>query len=299
VPPEEEALPKRLVRSVDHPTAGIRLDRRQPRQMLTYDLQADVASGAFSNGAQIEVTGQEGQEPLKLFHDRDVRVSLVKAEKGTITFATTVTDFHNLPLEVDTDPQGDTHMKLTASVIGNVAQSSVDGLHAVPIIFDRLSPEIRDERLAARIIDTQKDDPKPQPVVVRLRATDNEGVGMKRVRAVLIPRGSPVEPKPEDGVEIDSPPDSVIQIELPPPPGLQPGLHEFRVQLEPIDLVDRLGKKALLDVTLNVIEPKAVTRGSLKPTFSKEANDKAQDLKEKAKLKAQQQALQPAGGSGS
>lgn len=300
VPPAEEVVPQPLTRAVTHPFAGIRLDNRQPRQALTYDLQADVASGAFSNGAEIEITCQEGQEPRRFYHDRDIRVSLVKAERGTLTVATTVDDFRNVPLQVDTPPGSDTHATLTAAVRGSVAQSSVDGLHGLPMIFDRLPPAIENAYLAAKTIESLVDDPKTaRPVVVRLRVTDFAGVGVDRVRAWLLPSGITLEPKLDDAVEINGPPDGEFQIELPPPAGLQPGSHPFKVHLEPVDRVGRTGKKMVLDVTLKMNPRISLKPGKASTTYGKTANENAAAQKELQKQKNLLPPMPPAPGSGS
>jgi hypothetical protein len=100
-----------------------------------------------------------------------------------------------------------------------------------------------------------------------------------------VPRNMADSKPPEDSVVIyDKSLDSEIPLELPLPGDLQPGTYQFKVLLEPVDKVERIGKKTALDLTVNV-QKAPMGGGKPRPSFGNDTNKKAEAIKEAEKLK--------------
>jgi len=295
-PPIPDFIVEKIQRGNSRHFAGFKLDNRQPRQTLTFDLEADVSTAAFANGAAIEVVAQEGQKPLRFYRDRDVRIQLVPKLGSTgLYFRTSVSDFHET-IQVDADTEQDTRLTLAATVRSNNDSPNVDSVHEVPVVFDRLSPVVLDARLVSPQIDTYEGRPA-LPAVVKFTVTDNQGVGTRKVQAMLAQRGVKVEPNPDNIIEYPNPSNGELQLELPIPGDLKAGAYEFRVLLEPVDKVDRLGKKIALDLNVNVRPVPVLGTNKPRTTFGQDTNKQADAIKENEKKKLILPAMPPPGGA--
>ncbi len=303
--PEEppDLLVRTLLRGSDQPAATIKLDSRPAKQRLLFDLQADVTAAAFAKGASIEI-GLEGQEPIRrIYHDRDIRVQLLSAaSSGVLTFFTRVDDFRNLPLVVDTDPEGDTRASLLTAVRGNADISAPDAIHSLPIIFDRKPPEVvRAALQTKRIVVNAKKELTP-PIVIDGQVTDGNGVGMQSITVSMTakPGAKPIgDGKPVVLAAVSNPGEN-FRITQTIPEGLPEGVYDLEIQIQPRDLVGREGPPLTLPLVIEAPKPKVAKNLQLGPLFSEEAKKRSDDVKEKKKLDDEikkMKSMQPAAGS--
>ncbi len=275
-----------LIRKSDEVPALIKLDSRATKQRLTFDLQADITAAAFAKGASIDL-GQEGQEPFKrLYHDRDIHVKLVStATNGVLVFETTVDDFRNLPFDVETDPQDDTRVSLLAAVRGNSELASPDAVHSLPIIFDRKPPHtIKGVLQTPRIVVNPRVD---TPIIADVQVTDGNGAGLQSVKISLVPKRGllPMGDAPK-GIVLDviNNPGEAFRVTRSVPEGLPLGVHEFNLEIEPLDLVGRVGTPLLLPLTIEVPKPKDRKPLQLGPLFADDAKKLTDDAKARKKM---------------
>ena len=300
--PEDPAdwLVQTLIRTSDQPTALIKLDK-PPKQRLTFDLQADITAAAFARGATLEI-GQEGQESRQLYHDRDIHVKLKSlASGGVLTLATTVDDYRNLPLIVDTDPADDSRVSLLAAIRGSSELSSTDAIHALPIIFDRKPPEVIRAALQPKRIKVG-DKRELTPIVVDGQITDGNGAGLASLKVSLTTR--PGAPPLGDGkpitLEVINNPGESFQVRRSIPDSWPEGIYEFDVLVEPRDIVGRVGEPLVLPLTIEIPKPKEKKNLQLGGEFNREVGKGIEEAKAKQKLESEIQkakALQPPSGS--
>ncbi|WP_254509714.1 hypothetical protein [Anatilimnocola floriformis] len=292
-----------LLRGSDHPFAAIKLDSRPAKQRVTFDLQADITAAAFAKGAAIEI-GLEGQEPIRrIYHDRDIQVQLKStASGGVLTFFTNVDDFHNVPLVVDTDPEDDTRANLLAVVRGNSDLSSPDALHSLPIIFDRKPPQIVKASLQTkRIVVNAKKELTP-PIMIDGQVSDGNGVGVASISVSMAarPGAKPIgDGKPVVLAILDNPGET-FRVTQSIPEGLPEGIYDLEIQIQPRDLVGRLGEPFVLPLVIEAPKPKVAKNLQLGPLFSEEAKKRSDEAKDKKKLEDEikkMKAMQPASGS--
>lgn len=303
--PEEppDLIVQTLLRGSDHPFAAIKLDRRPTKQQLLFDLQADVTAAAFAKGASIEI-GLEGQEPIRrLYHDRDIRVNLLSTTStGVFTFHTSVDDFRKVPLVVDTDPEDDTRASLLAVVRGNTDLAAPEGLHSLPVIFDRKPPEVLRAALQTpRIVVNPKKELTP-PIVVDCQASDGNGVGLQSITISMAarPGAKPIGDGKPIVLGVITNPGETFRMTQQIPDGLPEGVYDLEIQITPQDLVGRIGKPFTLPLVIDAPKPRVKKDLQLGPLFAEEAKKRTDDIKEKKKMEDELkkiQSMQPAAGS--
>ena len=303
--PEEppDLIVQTLLRGSNHPFAAIKLDSRPAKQRLTFDLQADITAAAFAKGAAIEL-GLEGQEPTRrIYHDRDIQVQLKSAASGgVLTFFTSVDDFKNLPLVVDTDPEDDTRASLLAVVRGNSDLSSPDAVHSLPIIFDRKPPQVVKAGLQTkRIIVNAKKELTP-PIMIDGQVSDGNGVGVQSISVSMAARAGakPIgDGKPVLLAVVENPGET-FRVTQSIPEGLPEGIYDLEITITPRDLVGRVGEPFILPLVIEAPKPKVPKNLQLGPLFSEEAKKRSDEAKEKKKIDDEikkMKAMQPASGS--
>jgi flagellar basal body-associated protein FliL len=303
--PEEppDLIVRTLLRGSDQPSATIKLDSRPAKQRLLFDLQADVTAATFARGASIEI-GLEGQEPIRrLYHDRDIRVQLMStASGGVLTFFTSVDDFRNLPLVVDTDPEDDTRASLLTAVRGNADLSAPDAIHSLPIIFDRKPPEIvRAALQTKRIVVNAKKELTPA-IVIDGQVTDGNGVGVQSITVSMAakPGAKPIGDGKPVVLDVVNNPGETFRVTQSIPEGLPEGVYDLEIQIQPRDFVGREGAPFTLPLVIEAPKPKVAKNLQLGPLFSEEAKKRSDDVKEKKKLDDEikkLKSMQPASGS--